>query len=287
MTDQLPTISRRVLLSGLAAAVAMPRSAFALTMSPAERLDTMIRMRGDTSGGIVFGWLDAVRSTFIDGEIRPMCRMVAATVSRFARRGDQFEATVLEVAYYLDPITNAVLKTFRFPGAAQDVTVPKYRTGPVKVSYGIDLSEWEEHTPGEPGKASAAFAPKSSVHLERNVGFPTVENGDLFLRSDEYGRVYPDKSKPPTVFYREWMVWQARADAVLQSKATNVPSSFAYSALSSWRPWMQMGAIKGHTAENGHGAKTDSLEKIPSMIRDLIKSQDPDVLADPVRALGS
>ncbi len=280
-------IARRTLLAGLAASAAVQRPGFAMTMAPAERLETMIRMRGDTTGRIVFGWLDAVRSTVIDGEIRPMCRMVAATVARFERRNDQFEATVLEVAYYLDPATNAVLKTFRFPGAAQDVTVPVYRTGPVKVRYGIDFSEWEEHTPGEPGKATSAFAPKSSVHLERNVGFPTVEDGSLFLRSDEYGRVYPDKSKPPTVFYREWMIWQARADALLKSNATSVPSTFAYSALSSWRPWMQMGDIKGHTAENGHGAKAGSLEKIPSMLRELIKSQDPDVLADPARALGS
>ncbi len=280
-------ISRRSLMAGLAACAAIPSSALAaIAMSPAERLETMIRMRGDTSGGLVFGWLDAVRSTVIDGNIIPMCRMVAATVSRFERRNDQFEATVLEVAYYLDPNSNALLKTFRFPGAAQDVTVPVYRTGPAKVRYGIDLSEWEEHTPGEPGKATSAFAPKSSVHLERNVGIPTVEDGTLFLRSDEYGRVYPDKSKPPSVFYREWMVWQARADALLKSKATSVPSTFAYSALSSWRPWMQMGGVKGHTAENGHGAKADSLEKIPSMLRDLIKSRDPDVLADPARALG-
>jgi Protein of unknown function (DUF1838) len=279
-------IARRSLLAGLAASAAVPRAAFAITMSPAERLETMVRMRGDASGGMVFGWLDAVRSTFIDGEIRPMCRMVAATVSRFERRNDQFEATVLEVAYYLDPKTNEQLKTFRFPGAAQDVTVPKYRAGPAKVRFGIDLSEWEEFTPNQPGQATSEFAPKSSVHLERNVGTPTIQDGSLFLRSDEYGRVYPDKSKPPTVFYREWMVWQARADDLLKSKATNVPATFAYSALSSWRPWMQMGDIKGHTAENGHGAKVDSIDQLPTMIRDLIKARDPDLLDNPTRALG-
>ncbi len=114
-----------------------------------------------------------------------------------------------------------------------------------------------------------------------------VEDGTPFLRSDEYGKVYPDKSKPPTVFYREWMIWQARTDALRKSKATNVPSTFAYSALSSWRPWMKMGDIKGHTAENRHVAKADTLEKIPSMLRDLIQQSDPDVLADPACALGS
>ena len=279
-------IARRALLAGVAAAAAVHRPSLGLTMTPSDRLETMMRMRGDTTGKIVFGWLDAVRSTFIDGEIQPMCRMVAATVSRFERRDDQFEATVLEVAYYLDPKTNEILKTFRFPGASKDVNVPVYRTGPVKVRYGIDLDEWEEHAPGEPGKATAAFAPKSSVHLQRNVGFPTIEDGNLFMRSDEYGRVYPDKSKPPTIFYREWMIWKCRADAIQKTTATSVPSSFAYSALSSWRPWMEMGTIKGHTAENGHGAKADSLESIPQMLRDLIKSRDPDVLANPARALG-
>jgi hypothetical protein len=83
------------------------------------------------------------------------------------------------------------------------------------------------------------------------------------------------------------MIWQAKADALLKSTATNVPATFAYSALSSWRPWMQMGDVKGHTAENGHGAKVDSLDRIPALLRELIAARDLDVIADPARALGS
>lgn len=280
-------IERRSFVTGLIAAAAMPAHAAEHAMTPAERLEAMVRLRGDTAGGLTFGWLDAVRSTVIDGDIQPFCRLMAASVSRFERRGDLFEATTLEVAYYVDPKTGAPFQKFRFPGATHDVEVPAYRTGPSKVRFGIDLSEWEEIDRSGPGQVSPAFAPtKASVHLERSVGIPTIDKGKIFLRSDEYGRVYADKSKPPVVFYREWLIWEGQADAVLHSRASSIPSTHSYSALSSWRPWMQMGDIKGHTAENGHGAKVASPADFPEELRALISSRDPDVLKNPARALG-
>jgi hypothetical protein len=275
------------MFSGMALALGRPAMAAGPeTMSPQQRLETMVRLRGDLGGGMVVGWLDAVRSTVIDGDIKPLCRMKAVTLSRFVRRGDLFEATLLELAYYLDPASGAMLRTVRMPGADHDVAVPPYRTGPTQARFGIDFDEWEEVNPGKAGQTSAAFAPKAAVHLERNVGVPTVDGGALYLRTDEYGRVYPDRAKPPTVFYREWMIWRADAHAVLSTRLGNVPAEFSYTALSSWRPWMEMGETRGHTAENGRGRKTASLDDVPEDIRALVRARDPDVLANPARALG-
>lgn len=283
-------ISRRLILSAVpafaTARAAGAAEAMTPPMTPAQRLETMIRMRGSTDGRLVAGWLDAIRETVIDGEIVPFCRILAGTLSRFEKRGDLYEATVLEVAYYLDPHTGAILDTFKFPGAAEAVPVPRYRTGPTKVRYAVALDEWEETNPAGKNAPSANFAPRASVHLQRGVGMPSLDKGSLFMRSDEYGRVYPDRAAPPTIFYREWMLWRAAARDVLEGNSPNVPADFMYSALSSWRPWMKMGSIKGHTAENGRGAKLRGPAEFPAELRELIAHKDPDILRDSARALG-
>lgn len=279
-------ISRRLLMATMPALALPARLGAAVPDDADARLTLMIRMRGSTDDRLCAGWLDAERSTVIDGEIVPFCRILAGTVSRFQRRGDLFEATVLEVAYYLDPKSGEILEKFRFPGAAEAVTVPPYRAGPAKVRYATEIDEWEENNPTAKGAASTSFAPRSSVHLQRNIGAPTIANGSVYMRSNEYGRVYPDRAAPPTIFYREWMIWRAAEQDALRMAAPSIPADFMYSALSSWRPWMKMGATKGHTAENGRGAKVAGPDAFPKALRDLIKASDPDILNDPIGVLG-
>ncbi len=279
-------ISRRLLMA-TTPALLLPARVGAVTMDdPAWRLDMMMRMRGSTDDRLCAGWLDAERSTVIDGEIVPFCRILAATVSRFRKRGDVYEATTLEVAYYLDLKTGEILEKFRFPGAAEAVPVPLYRTGPAKIRFAAEIDEWEENIPAAKGAASTSFAPRSSVHLQRSIGVPTFNNGSLYMRSNEYGRVYPDRAAPPTIFYREWMIWRAAERDALNGTAPSIPADFMYSALSSWRPWMKMGEIKGHTAENGRGGKVAGPEAFPKALQSLINARDPDILNDPEGVLG-
>jgi hypothetical protein len=278
-------ITRRHLVAAAPALALSTRLSAAAPDTPADRLATMMRMRGSVDDRIVCGWLDAERSTVIDGEIAPFCRILAATVSRFRMMGDECEATTLEVAYYLDPKTGKLLDEFRCPGAAAPVPVPLYRTGPAKIRFAVNIDYWEENVPKTKGAAAAEFAPVSSVHLQRDIGAPRLHDGSVYMRSNEYGRVYPDRAAPPTIFYREWIVWRANASDVM-GKAPSIPSDFMYSALSSWRPWMKMGTIRGQTAENGRGAKVAIPQDFPQDLQDLIKAIDPDVLKHPAGVLG-
>lgn len=280
-------ISRRLVMAGMPALALGSRLAAAtpdVPDAPADRLATMMRMRGSLDDRLVAGWLDAERSTVIDGEIVPFCRILAATVSRFRMMGEACEATTLEVAYYLDPVTGKLLDKFRFPGAEAPVAVPLYRAGPAKIRFAVDVDYWEENEPTAKGAASTAFAPRSSVHLQRSIGSPRLHDGSVYMRSNEYGRVYPDRAAPPTIFYREWMIWRAD-EADVRGPAPSIPADFMYSALSSWRPWMKMGAIKGHTAENGRGAKVAGPADFPDELKALIRARDPDVLETPAGVL--
>lgn len=287
-------IGRRSLLKAAGTAVVIPGSLVAIgakahphtyttrDISELDPLDTMVRMRADTSGALAIGWLDAVRETVIDSEIRPFCRILSFGLSKFVREGDIYRARIFEVAYYCEPGTNRLLETFTFPGRPGPVAVPIYRTGPKAVNFGVALDEWEENT-GKPGQGGPApeFAPVATVHLERDVGRPALRDGEIHIRADEYGRVYPDVTKPPPVFYREWTIWRADADAILNSDATSVDSNMSYNAVSALRPWMKMENVVGHTVENGFGGKVGIMAALPDELRELLTKNDPDVLKNP------
>lgn len=258
----------------------------AARLSGTALLDAFVRMRGRTDGRLVHGWLRSQRSTVIDGDVTPLCDVLAGAAQRFERLdANTYEATILEVAHYTLPGTAELLDRVAMPGTGRSVKVPAYRFGPVKARFAIALDEWEEFDPPQGGTGATAFVPKSSVHLLRSLGAAAAVGDRVELHANEYGRVYPDRSKPNTIYYREWMIWQAAAAELARARAVSVPAEYAYTALTSWRPWMQMGEIKGHTLDSGHGAKALSWSECPPEFLELTRRRHPDVLDDPERAL--
>ncbi|MEZ5457815.1 MAG: DUF1838 family protein [Steroidobacteraceae bacterium] len=270
------------------AVATLPASQVASGLRGAALLDAFVRMRGRTDGGLVHGWLRSQRSAVIQGDITPLCGVVAGAVQRFERIADDvYEATILEVAHYTDPQTGELLERVTMPGTGRSVAVPAYRFGPVKARFAVALDEWEEFDPPQGGSGATQFVPKSSVHLLRSLEPGGVLGDRVIVRANEYGRVYPDRSKPHTVYYREWMQWQARAADIAGANAITVPAEYAYTALTSWRPWMQMGDIPGHTLDSGHGAKAASWDDCPADFLAMTRERHPDVLDDPALALRS
>jgi hypothetical protein len=288
-------IPRRAYLKGMLSSLALSATvaesatkaeALASRLSGTALLDAFARMRGSSDGKISFGWLNATRSTVIDGEITPLCGMIAGAMQRWERiAGDRYEVTVLEVAHYTNLATGELLDTLKMPHTGRTVQVPRYRFGPTKVRFAVALDEWEEFEPVKVAANASQFAPRSSVHLVRSIGPVWAVGDDVLLRSDEYGRVYPDRAKPPTVFYREWMVWRAAATALARADMPSVPADCSYSALSGFRPWMQMEGVRGHTAENGFGKKADRWSDCPAQFLELTRRLHPDVLDNPERVL--
>jgi hypothetical protein len=285
----LLAIAGPVALPAAAAGVAT-RSAsdLAASLRGPALLEAMVRMRGRTDGRIGFGWLRSQRSAVIDGDVTPLCGVVAGAAQRFERLSENtWEATILEVAHYTDPQTGELLDRVTMPGTGRSVAVPAYRFGPIKARFAVALDEWEEFEPVQGGSGATQFVPKSSVHLVRSLEPATALGDRVIVRANEYGRVYPDRAKPHTVYYREWMLWNALAADLARAGAVSVPAEYSYTALTSWRPWMQMGEIRGHTLDSGHGAKAASWSDCPADFLDMTRKRHPDFLDDPERALRS
>ena len=276
--------------AALQAAVPAPGAAVsqAVPLSPEALLDSYVRLRARTDGRTSFGWLDALRYAVVGGEIYPLCRVLAAGVVRFRKVSSQrYEAVMLEVAHYVDMDTGVLLDTLVMPGTGKSVKVPSYRTGPKRVVFGVAIDESETVGDGVPRSQLQAFAPVGDVRLIRSVSEPRLQNGSYFVRHEEYGRVVPRDTMAARIFYREWTTWRGPADLALDRKVTSAPCEYSYAALTSWRPWMQMGDVPGHTAENGRGSKVESLAQIPDEILRLTERLHPDVIENPDRVLDS
>lgn len=281
-------INRRqfVASAGVMAAAASARPALGLASGTQTGLDldpleTMIRLRARTDGEMSIAWLDARRELVFDGNITPFCGVYALVLTKFRKDGEAWVGNTVEITYYYDPATGERMETTHLPGASGPVEVPIYRAGPQDVRFKRSLDEWERHEPKGTGAASAAFAPPSDVHLVRGVHDPYVLDGTLYLRADEYGRVYTDKSKPPAVFYREWIVWQAQAESVLDTRDPDVSSSYSYAAASGIRPWMKLPSDRGHTLSNGVGSKVETVDELPPQMIQLLSKNDPQALEAP------
>jgi hypothetical protein len=298
------TVNRRAAITGGAALLsagtlgaAAPNHALAASggatqrrvqLSPEALLDSYVRLRARTDGKVSFGWLDALRYAVIGGEIHPLCRVLAFGVARFEKVSSQrYEAVMLEVAHYVDMESGEFLDTLVMPGTGKTVEVPAYRTGPKRVAFGVAIDESETVGAGVPRKQLQSFAPVGDVRLVRSVSEPCLEGGSYFVRHEEYGRVAPRDPAAARIFYREWTTWRGPADRALDPKVPSVPCDYSYSALTSWRPWMQMGQSPGHTSENGRGSKMDSLAQLPEEILRLTLRRHPDVIENPERVLDS
>lgn len=286
---KMRALNRRGFCGGLMAvamAPAAPLRAADLDMSRnADLLTALIKMRGSLDDRLAMGWLRARRFAVSEGEVQPLCGFIAATLNRFQRVSeDLFSVVTLEIVHYTDFETGELLSSVVMPFTKRRVAVPAYRFGPVTARFAVRLEEKDEYVPAA-GTTEAEFAPAGSVEMSKSIAPAFVHDGLLHLRHEEYGRVYPSAERVPSLFYKESTVWSAPVGDVLSGRTTQVDAQVAYSALTSWRPWMQMGDRPGNTAENGVGGQARTLADMPEDWLRHTRQIHPDVVADPEAAL--
>lgn len=281
------SLSTASIAGGAGHALAQPHKVDALN-SDVELVRAVRKMRSSTDGRLRSGWLEAKRFSYIDGEIKPLLILLAGTISNSRDNGDgTFDINVVETTYYLDVETGELLDTLEMPGTGKVVKVPLYRSGPGVVTVGAstaisELATGEEGVVSEDGKeGTAAFAPKGDVKLERSVGPAVIDGNTVWIQTEEYGRVFPTDPKDARVFYKESAIWQGELDELVDPAVHAASAKLSYSAASSWRPWMEMGDIKGHTMSSGIGATCNSLAEMPEEWLRLTKIHHPDILENP------
>lgn len=249
--------------------------------SDPDLLRALMKMRGSLDSELVIGWLRAKRFAVSRGRVEPLCGLIATTFSRFRQvSADLFEAVALEITHYTDFDTGEILDELVMPFSKRTVAVPAYRFGPARTRFAVQLDEKESFAP-QAGTTEGDFAPAGTVSMTKSIRSEALRHGELFLRHEEHGRVYPNDSDVPTMFYKESTIWSALAADVIDEATPRVNAQVSYSAMTSWRPWMQMGDLPGHTASNGFGGRVDGIADLPEDFLRYTEARHPDVLEDP------
>lgn len=254
-----------------------------------DLLRGLMKMRGSLDDALVFGWLRAKRFAISEGRVVPLCGVVAATYNRFTRVSDAlYSALTLEVTYYTDFNTGELLQTLQMPFSGERVDVPVHRFGPATGRFAVALDEKTDFTPTQ-NSNEGEFAPAGVVLMTKSIAPAEVSAGKLFLRHEEHGRVIPNTSKSgkPSLFYKESTLWSAPLADVLNAERMSVDAEVAYSSMTSWRPWMKMGDIPGHTSSNGYGGRVSTVRDLPPEWLQFTGQIYPEILADPAAVLDS
>ena len=277
-------------LIGSVASASGMRRADDLFPTDADLVRALMKMRVSTDGRMKYGWLEAKRYAYIEGEVMPLLTLLAGTLSTAKDNGDgTFDVTVLETTYYLDINTNELLDTHPMPGTGKEVKVPLYRSGPATIPIAVSSRIGEESdgsagvVEGDEGKD--AFAPKGSVELDRSVGPAFADGDEVWIETSEYGRVSPANPNDDPVFYKESAIWLGSKTELLDPDVHSARTKLSYDAATSWRPWMEMGDVKGHTMSHGIGGKSETMDGMPEQWLTLTEKYHPDILEDPDAAL--
>ncbi len=294
-------LSRRSFSAAGLAALTLPASVSIASASGMKRADdlfatdeelvrALMKMRASTDGRMKYGWLEAKRYAYIDGEVLPLLSLLAGTLSTAVDKGNgTWDVTVLETTYYLDINTGELLDMHPMPGTGKEVKVPLYRSGPSTIPIAA-LSQMSEESDGSAGvveddEGKDAFAPKGGVELDRTVGPAYADGDELWIETSEYGRVTPANPQDDPVFYKESAIWLGSAKELLDPDVHSARTKLSYDAATSWRPWMEMGDVKGHTMSHGIGGKSETMDGMPEQWLSLTEKYHPDILDNPAKAL--
>lgn len=286
-------LRRRAVLtaSAILAGGAVARAAFAAdrldAADPVSVLRATVKMRGALDQRLVFGALKATRYSVVNAEVRPLMGLVTGTFSRYAI-GPDGAVTVrsMELAFYTDPASGALLETLTMPYTGTTVEVPRLRLGP---STGVIKPQWqyvEERTAAAPAsrsqQAMSAAGTSRTVHYLRP---PVIRDGVITIQQDSFGRIQPAAAGAAVIGYNEMVTASAPLAEVEDPALLTAASRLGFTDVSTWRPWMKMDGVPGHTVSHGVGGKAFRVEDLPKDYVAFAERFYPDVIHDPEKTL--
>ena len=286
------TTNRRAVLAGSAAIAGLSIK----TAAAADKLDVTdpksvlraaMKMRGALDGRLVFGALRAIRYTVVNAEVRPLMGLVTGTFTRYTMEKDgSVGVRSMELAFYTDAVTGELLDKLTMPYTGTVVEVPKLRLGP---STGVIRAQWEfkdERTTAPSTSASQqAMAPAGTSRTMNYLRAPVIRDGIISIQLDGFNRLQPADAKLPPVGYNEMVTYSAALKDVEDPKQVTVQSRTGFTDISTWRPWMKMDSVAGHTVSSGVGVKVFRIEDLPMDYLAIANRWYPDVIANPEKAL--
>jgi hypothetical protein len=258
-------------VAGLAAcATTPPRSGPTIDLStPSARLNALMRVRGALDDRLVIGYVTGRYYGVVDGNPTPLFGVAAATFSRYRPLpGGGYEYASHEQACFTDLATGQRLEEWVNPLNGKLVKPAVVQSQPSWRIINPDLT-FRGREPDPPG-----------VTFDQRILPPEVQVGDVvFTEQGKFAGTAPGATRP--FRYAEAVSMRARIVDLVGSNSPSVPNTSAYTSISSWRPWMQMGDAPGEMIGTGAGGYGVRIDEMPRIWLDAMKVVRPALIADP------
>ncbi len=281
--DQL-RLSRRRLLGGTVGAMAAFTTPFSVHAKgslglnlddPVDRLTALVKLRASLDGGTVMWWMKGVRYGVVDNVIKPLFGMLVGSFQRIRQvEGvDGFELNMLELSYFTDLETGAVLDTFRNPYNGNMCDVPEQRLGP----FPVQMTPTGVVLPKVP-----AFG---DVELTTRVGPAMINGDDVWIRDDSSVKVDSDHPMMGKHTYNELVTYHGRLSEINDPEVSSASALINFQSVTSWREWLRAEDVGGHTTARATGKKIYRVEDFPAEYQAAARERHGDIFADPEAAL--
>jgi hypothetical protein len=171
-------------------------------------------------------------------------------------KGTGYRQVSREVLVYIDPKTNEIAKTWKSPWTNKEVEVVQIANDPVNMR-GVAFPSKEVDN------ALRNLAGTIFWDVQVPLFYPNPLGGDFqqyvggtYQAIEMFNFVVPEA---------ELIAPKTRADNVI----------IAWTRVSKWMPWMEMGDMAGQLIFNGSGKKVQSFEDIPKILREYIQKEQP------------
>ncbi len=180
-------------------------------------------------------------------------------------KGEGFRSVSREVMFYLDPETNEIIDTWENPFTGETVDVVHVANDPVNM-HGAMFAI------GRGGKPLKIEFQSSGDFLVNRAEVPLFYTNPL---AGDYQKYVGGAYHAMEIFNNFY-----DADEMLNSDSINF-SRMAWTRISQWLPWMEMGSRPGVMIVNATGFSTFELEDLPDILVKDLKERYPLYLTPP------
>jgi hypothetical protein len=89
----------------------------------------------------------------------------------------------------------------------------------------------------------------------------------------------------PVFVYNETTTYQGSLKQVEDPEVTMADCQVSYTSVLGWKPWMQMGNLRGHLSNSANGEKLSRFAALPPDMLDFLRGAYPDIYRDPMASL--
>jgi hypothetical protein len=283
-----PVTRRAAVLGGMAALATLtiagcaerpqaPAASLELDLNdPWDRLTALAKLRGSIDGSVVMWWMKGVRFGVVDNRVKPLFGMLIGSFQTMQPvPGEGYLLNMLELSYFTDLETGAVLDTFVNPYNGKLLTVPEQKLGP----YTVMLKPAGVVLPDVP-----AFG---DIELTTRVGPAIIHDDDVWIRDDSTVKVDSDHPMMGKHTYNELVTYRGKLSDINNPDLPSAPAEINFQSVTSWREWFQADDVDGMTTARATGTKIYSLDDFPPEYLAAARQRHPEIIADPVAMLNA